>query len=273
MGHRTILAIFFAWAACGGVGVARAEAFGDADGKTAAGGAKLIGKFTLGNGLTVVIRENHSSPVVAVQVWVKAGSTTEPEEHAGMSHILEHMAFKGTKRRGPGQIAREVEGLGGEINAYTSFDQTVYHITISGRYLENALDILADTLGDSVFDADELAREKEVVLEELRMNEDNPGRVNSKALFREAFQVHPYGRPVIGYADTIRKATRKDLVSYFTRYYYPGNMVLVITGDVDPVKARPMVERTFGSMKGHAAPPEKRPAEPPQKGIRVKIKE
>src|SRR3970282_608735 len=122
MGHRTILAVLFAWGACGGAGVARAAAFGDADGKTAAGGAKLIGKFTLGNGLTVVIRENHSSPVVAVQVWVKAGSTTEPEARAGMSHFLEHMAFKGTKRRGPGQIAREVEGLGGEINAYTRFD-------------------------------------------------------------------------------------------------------------------------------------------------------
>ena len=235
--------------------------------------SKVIEKYRLRNGLTVVIREHHSSPVVAVQAWVKAGSTTEPASRAGMSHILEHMAFKGTKRRGPGEIAREVEGLGGEINAYTSFDHTVYHITISGRYLENAMDLLADTLGNSVFDAEELAREKEVVLEELRMNEDNPGRVNSKALFREAFQVHPYGRPVIGYADTIRKATRKDLVSYFTRYYYPGNMVLVITGDVDPVKARPMIERTFGSLKGHAAPPEKRPAEPPQKGIRVKIQE
>jgi zinc protease len=273
MGHRTILAILFAWAACGGVGVARAAAFGDADGKTAAGGAKLIGKFTLGNGLTVVIRENHSSPVVAVQVWVKAGSTTEPEERAGMSHILEHMAFKGTKGRGPGQIAREVEALGGEINAYTSFDQTVYHITISGRYLENALDILADTLGNSVFDADELAREKEVVLEELRMNEDNPGRVNGKAMFREAFRVHPYGRPVIGYDNTIRQTTRDDLVAYFSRYYYPGNMVLVITGDVDPVKARPLIEKAFLPIRTHEAPPGGAPGEPVQKETRVVVQE
>src|SRR4030067_1684024 len=126
----------------------------------------------------------------------------------GIPTLLEPSAVKGTRRRGPGQIAREVEALGGEINAYTSFDQTVYHITISGRYLENALDILADTLGNSVFDKEELEREREVILEELRMNEDDPGRVVWKALFREAYRVHPYGRPVIGYADTITTTTR-----------------------------------------------------------------
>jgi zinc protease len=236
-------------------------------------GAKLITKYTLANGLTVVIRENPSSPVAAVQAWVKAGSTTEPENRAGMSHILEHMAFKGTRKRGPGQIAREVEALGGEINAYTSFDQTVYHITISGRYLENALDILADTLGNSVFDPGELEREREVILEELRMNEDDPSRVVWKALFREAYRVHPYGRPVIGYADTIRSTTREDLVSYFSSYYYPGNMVLVIAGGVDPAAARPMIEKTFGALKGHAAPRIEIPVEPPQEGIRVKVQE
>ena len=233
----------------------------------------MIETFTLENGLIVVLRENHSSPVVAVQVWVKAGSTTEPEEGAGMSHILEHMAFKGTQRRGPGQIAREVEALGGEINAYTSFDHTVYHITISGRFLGNALDILADTLGNSVFDAEELAREKEVVLEELRMNEDNPGRVNGKAMFREAYRVHPYGRPVIGYDNTIRGITRDDLLAYFSRYYHPGNMVLVIAGDVDPAKARPLIESAFLPLRVREAPSVGMPSEPPQKEIRVKIQE
>lgn len=233
----------------------------------------LVEKYALGNGLTVVIRENHSSPVVAVQVWVKAGSTTEPEERAGMSHILEHMAFKGTKKRGPGQIARDVEALGGEINAYTTFDQTVYHITISARFLENALEILADTLGNSVFDAGELSREIEVILEELRMNEDDPGRVVWKALFREAYRVHPYGRPVIGYADTIRKTTRADLVSYFTEHYHPGNMVLVVAGDVTPSTVRPLVEKTFLPLKAHASADVRIPAEPRQEGIRVKVQE
>jgi len=238
-----------------------------------AGEEALVEKYTLGNGLTVVIRPNPSSPVVAVQAWVKAGSTTEPESRAGMSHILEHMAFKGTKRRGPGEIAREVESVGGEINAYTSFDQTVYHITLSGRFLENALDILADTLGNSVFDAGELARELEVILEEVRMNEDNPGRVVSKALFREAYRVHPYGRPVIGYVDTIRKTTRDDLLAYFRANYVPGNMVLVLAGAVDPVSSRPLIEKTFGRLPPGSAPPAPMPDEPPQREIRVVVKE
>ena len=239
----------------------------------AAGEEALVEKYTLGNGLTVVIRPNPSSPVVAVQAWVKAGSTTEPAERAGMSHILEHMAFKGTKRRGPGEIAREVESVGGEINAYTSFDQTVYHITLSGRFLENALDILADTLGNSVFDAAELSRELEVILEEVRMNEDNPGRVVSNALFREAYKVHPYGRPVIGYVDTIRKTTREDLLAYFRKYYVPGNMVLVIAGDVDPYTSRPMIEKTFGRLPPGSAPESPRPPEPAQRETRVVVKE
>ncbi len=236
-------------------------------------GKALIDKYTLANGLTVVVRENHSSPVVAVQVWVKAGSATEPEARAGMSHILEHMAFKGTKKRGPGQIAREVEALGGEINAYTSFDQTVYHITISGRYLGNALDILADTLGNSVFDAGELSREREVILEELRMNEDDPDRTNSNDLFRAAYRAHPYGRPVIGYADTIRKTTRDDLVAYFREYYYPGNMVLVVAGNVDAKAARPLIEKTFLPLPAHAAPRLAAPRETPQEETRVHIRE
>lgn len=265
MTRKTIIAAAFGLASC--LWSVAAGATPAPEGKT------LIDKYALANGLTVVIRENHSSPVVAVQVWVKAGSATEPEERAGMSHILEHMAFKGTKKRGPGEIAREVEALGGEINAYTSYDQTVYHITISGRFLGNALDILADTLGNSVFDAGELSREREVILEELRMNEDDPDRMNSKAMFRAAYRVHPYGRPVIGYADTIRKTTREDLLAYFREHYNPGNMVLVIAGDVDPKAARPLVEKTFLPLKGHASPGLAAPAEPAQAETRVKVGE
>jgi zinc protease len=237
------------------------------------GGEALVEKYVLGNGLTVVIRPNPASPVTAVQAWVKAGSTTEPEARAGMSHILEHMAFKGTKRRGNGDIAREVESLGGDINAYTSFDQTVYHITISGRFLENALDILSDTLENSAFDAGELSRELEVILEEVRMNEDNPGRVVDKALFREAYREHPYGRPVIGYVNTIKKTTRDDLVSYFRSWYVPGNMVLVIAGGVDPKAARPLIEKTFGRLSPRPVPEMKMTAEPRQKKTRVVLKE
>ncbi|MCL2102777.1 MAG: insulinase family protein [Syntrophorhabdaceae bacterium] len=237
------------------------------------GGETLVEKYRLENGLTVVIRPNPATPVVAVQAWVKAGSAIEPVERAGMSHILEHMAFKGTKRRGPIDIAREVESLGGDINAYTSFDQTVYHITISGRFLENALDILSDTLENSVFDADELARELEVVLEEVRMNEDNPERVAGRTLFREAYRKHPYGRPVIGYVDTIKKTTREDLVAYFNKWYVPGNMVLVVTGGVDSKESRQLIEKTFGRLTARPVSEANRPVEPPQEKTRVVFRE
>ena len=256
------------WIAAAALAAAIAGGATPSDGREA-----LVEKYVLGNGLTVVVRPNPASPVVAVQAWIKAGSTTEPDARAGMSHILEHMAFKGTKRRGNGDIAREVESLGGEINAYTSFDQTVYHITISGRFLENALDILSDTLENSVFDAGELSRELEVILEEVRMNEDNPGRVVGKALFREAYREHPYGRPVIGYVNTIGKTTRDDLVSYFRKWYVPGNMVLVIAGGVDPKASRPLVEKTFGKLPARRVQKAKMPAEPKQKKARVVLKE
>ncbi len=149
----------------------------------------------------------------------------------------------------------------------------MYHITISGRFLDNALDILSDTLENSVFDAGELSRELEVILEEVRMNEDNPGRVVGKALFREAYGEHPYGRPVIGYVDTIRKTTRDDLVSYFRNWYVPGNMVLVIAGGVDPKASRPLVEKTFGRLPARPVTEAKMPVEPRQKKTRVVIKE
>ncbi len=229
-------------------------------------------KYVLGNGMTVVLKENHSSPIVAVQVWVKAGSATEPAELAGISHVLEHMAFKGTKKRGVGEIAREVEALGGDINAYTTFDHTVYHITISSRYLAEALDILSDTLANSTFDEKELKKEVEVVLEEYRMNQDDPSRVASKELFSAFFKKHPYGRPVIGYPETLKKITRESLLKYFRSYYVPNNMVLVVAGDISVEKAKPLVEKFMGRLKKKKFVLPERPPEPSRNRVEVTVK-
>src|SRR5213595_1150245 len=122
-------------------------------------GRKARVKFRLDNGLEVVLEENHAAPVVAFQAWVKVGSADEPPELAGIAHVFEHMLFKGTARRGVGQIAQEVEAAGGEINAWTSFDQTVYHLVLASQYFDTGLDILADALFQSSFDPDELQRE------------------------------------------------------------------------------------------------------------------
>ncbi len=133
-------------------------------------------RFTMENGLKVILEENRTGPVVALQIWAKVGSGDEKDEEAGMCHFIEHMIFKGTEKRKVREMAREIESLGGYINAYTSYDQTVYHITIASRYADTALDILADAVQHSTFDTLELEREREVILEEIRMGKDIPSR-------------------------------------------------------------------------------------------------
>ncbi|MFH1139064.1 MAG: pitrilysin family protein [Pseudomonadota bacterium] len=147
--------------------------------------------YTLPNGLRVILLENHRAPVTSMLVWVKVGSVSEKKGEYGLAHLMEHMMFKGTVRRGPGEIAREVESSGGEINAYTSFDQTVYYINMASRFQDKGLEILGDMVFDAVFDPAEFSKEKEVVLEELRRGEDEPGRRISTALFSKVFREHP----------------------------------------------------------------------------------
>src|SRR5881275_141457 len=180
------------------------------DGNDAEAGDSVV-RFQLKNGLTVILKEQHGSPVVAFQAWVNVGSADETPELAGIAHVFEHMLFKGTERRGVGQIAQEVEASGGEINAWTSFDQTVYHLVLASRFFDTGLDILADALQNSSFDPEELDRELKVVLEEVKQGEDNPSRVATQALFGAAFTRHPYRRPVIGYTKTVKSFTRERL--------------------------------------------------------------
>ena len=153
---------------------------------------------TLPNGLEVIVREDQRQEVVELQVWVGVGSRDERRGKEGIAHLFEHMLFKGTEKRGVGQIASEVEAAGGDINAYTSMDHTVYHITIANEYAGVAMEILADAIWHSAFDSDELQREKLVVVEEIHRGNDNPSRVFSRELFKTVYKVHPYGRTVIG---------------------------------------------------------------------------
>ncbi|MGH7890266.1 MAG: M16 family metallopeptidase, partial [Thermodesulfobacteriota bacterium] len=146
-----------------------------------------VAKFQLDNGLTVLLEENHSAPVVAVNVWVKVGSACEEEGEYGLAHVHEHMVFKGTEKRGVGEIARIIEGDGGDINAFTSFDETVYYVVIASRFLDTALDVLSDAMANSAFDPVELKKELEVVLEEIRRGEDSPQRNLSERVFSAAY--------------------------------------------------------------------------------------
>lgn len=227
---------------------------------------------TLDNGLKVIVLDRHASKVVAAQVWVRVGSADETPEDAGLAHVHEHMLFKGTARRKVGEIAADVEAAGGDINAWTSFDQTVYHVTMPSRELDVALDILADAVQHSAFDADELGRELEVVLEELRRGQDTPSRVASELLFSTCYTTHTYGRPVIGYRETVEKFTRDQILAFYRRWYQPRNMCLVVVGDVDPAAVVKKAEALFESELNQGEAPERaRKPEPPQQELRVAI--
>ena len=222
---------------------------------------------TLPNGMEVLVREEPSHKVVELQVWVGVGSRDEPEGKEGIAHLFEHMLFKGTRSRGVGEIASTVESAGGDINAYTSMDHTVYHITIASEYAATAMDILADAIQYSAFDPDELEREKLVVIEEIHRGKDNPARVFSQELFKTAYRVHPYGRTVIGTPESVSSVTRRDMVDFHKAWYVPGNMKLLVVGGV---RASEMFHTAAGLFvePGRTGPGRKESVEPPQKEIR-----
>ena len=228
-----------------------------------------ITKLELENGLIVLLEENHSAPVTAVNVWVKVGSACEREDEAGLAHVHEHMVFKGTSRHGVGEIARIIEAHGGDINAFTSFDQTVYHIVIASRFLDTALDILSDAMENALFDPQELEKELEVVLEEIRRGEDIPSRQLSERLFSAAYTHHPYRRPIIGYRETVKGFTREKVMDFYKRWYAPNNVVLVVVGDFDTPRIIPRIKETFGVLKSKPLPKCVDEKEPPQDKTRA----
>lgn len=229
-------------------------------------------RAVLENGLTVLLQENHTARVAALQLWVKVGSADETEEEAGLAHLHEHMLFKGTERRGPGEIARSVEQCGGDVNAWTSFDQTVYHLVLASDFFDEGLDILADAVTASVFDPGELSREIEVVCEEIRRAEDMPSRRISRNLFGLAYDSHPYKRPVIGYERTVRSFTRERILDFYGRHYTAPNMCFVAVGDFDEKVALEAVRRRFADVR--QTPPGRRAArgvEPLQHASRATV--
>jgi zinc protease len=201
------------------------------------------------NGLKVILEENKTAPVVALQIWVKIGSADERDEEAGMCHFIEHMLFKGTERRKVREAAKEIESLGGTINAYTSYDQTVYHITIASRYAEAGLDVLSDAIQHSTFDPLELEREREVILEEIRRGEDDPSKRLFKQTMATLYRQHPYRRPIIGYEKTLRSLQRDEMVSFFKRWYAPNHMVFIAVGDFDSLEMEKKVRELFKNFK------------------------
>ncbi|MEN8180912.1 MAG: pitrilysin family protein [Myxococcota bacterium] len=221
----------------------------------------------LANGLELLVQESHASPVAEVEVWARVGSADERAEEAGLAHFHEHMLFKGTSRRGVGEVAGEVEGVGGHINAYTSFDTTVYHATVPSESTGVALDVLADAVRDPLFDPEEIEREVEVVLEEIRRSEDSPHSVLGNAVFAEVYRRHPYRAPILGTMESVAGFDRDRVRAFFERWYQPGQLFVVIAGDVETAEVVEAVRAAFPDAPGRG-PERSRPAEPESRDFR-----
>jgi zinc protease len=230
--------------------------------------------FTYDNGMTLIVEEDHSAPVASVQAWCATGSIHEgPKLGAGMSHILEHMLFKGTETRPPGAIANEVQDLGGYINAYTSLDRTVYWIDLPSGGALQAVEILADVMQNATLPEEEYAKEQEVIRREFAMGFDDPNRQSSHLMLSTVFSESPLRHPVIGYLDVYNQLSRDDVMSYYKTRYVPNNITFVVTGDVDAEKVREDLARHFASASRRALEPITVVSEPPQLGRREIHKE
>ncbi|MFH1897503.1 MAG: pitrilysin family protein [Candidatus Desantisbacteria bacterium] len=226
-------------------------------------------RFVLDNGLVVVLKEVHTAPLVALQLWVKTGSIHEGEYMgSGISHLVEHMLFKGTSIRKVGDIGREVSNAGGDMGGYTSMDRTVYHMVMPADKVGIGLDILADAAMNSTFDETEIKKEKDVILREMDMCEDDPNKYLSRKIWQEAFSHHPYQYPIIGYKELFSQICRDDLLKYHQRFYVPNNMILSIVGDFKSDRMLSSIKQYFKDAKRTSMSPVYIPQELTQIGVR-----
>lgn len=226
------------------------------------------------NGLVVVVLEDRSAPVVSAQAWCRAGSVDEGRWlGAGLSHVLEHMLFKGTTTRGSGRIDQEIQDAGGYMNAYTSFDRTVYWINVPSTGTRVAIDILCDIVQHATLPEDELVKELDVIRREMDMCHDDPGRRASRRLFETAYTRSPYRYPIIGLPDIFNTITRADVEEYYREKYAPNNLFLVVVGDVSATEVVEQVEEAFANSKARSLPANPLAPEPRQTAPRELVEE
>src|ERR1041385_1514252 len=230
--------------------------------------------LTLENGLQVIIREDNSAPVVSAQAWCRAGSIHEDKWlGAGLSHVLEHMLFKGTSNRPPGKIDQEVQDAGGYMNAYTSFDRTVYHIDVPNTGAKIAVDILCDIMMNATLPADDLGKEMDVIRREMDMNQDDPRQKSARRLFEVAYTRSPYRFTVIGYPDIFNDLKREDIFNYYREKYAPNNLFFVTVGDIDAQEVEEQIRAAFAGTKARPLPALQLADEPKQVAPRQVIEE
>ncbi len=224
-----------------------------------------VQRFVLDNGMTVLVSEMPSSPMAAINLWVKTGAANEGRfMGSGITHFVEHMLFKGTARRSAGVIPQEARAMGGYINASTGYDNTDYVLSVPQENFPKALDLIADMVINPLFDQAELDREREVIVKEMNMVNDNPDRKTSDLVYQTAYHVHPYQYRIIGREDIFRSLKRNDLVEYHQTLYVPNNMILSIAGNLKPDDVMPLIKDKFKDFKARSFPLRNVPQEPAQ---------
>jgi zinc protease len=209
---------------------------------------------TLENGLKLIVKEDHTIPVVSIQAWAKCGAVNETPNIYGISHGLEHMVFKGTPTRSAGEITRAIESNGGAINAATQLETTHYYIDIPSYGADAALDVLGDTILNPTFPQEELERERLVILEEIHRRDDSPDATLWDEFISRVFQNTPYEIKVIGNEKTVSAMSRQDLLTYFHAHYAPSNKTVVVVGDFDKRKMVTHLTKIFSGEKRRVAP-------------------
>ena len=234
-----------------------------------AGLKENVFETVLPNGLKVILLENHKAPLVTFQVWYRVGSRNEAWGKTGLSHMLEHMMFKGTERVGPEEFSRTIQENGGNDNAFTSYDYTAYFENLNVDRVQVAIDLEADRMQNLLLREQDFRTERMVVMEERRLRtEDNPQAVLIEQVMATAFQIQPYRWPIIGWMEDIARFTLEDLKTYYKTYYNPVNTFLVVVGDFKKEELLPKIEKAFGSYPKGVAPAQDRDKDAPQIGER-----
>ena len=229
-----------------------------------------ISDFILGNGLELVVIPDHRAPVVTHMIWYKVGAADETPGKSGLAHFLEHLMFKGTAKNPAGKFSQVVARIGGQENAFTSQDYTGYFQRVPSEQLRTVMEFEADRMTGLQLTDDVVLPERNVILEEQNQRVGNNPRARlSEQIDAALYLNHPYGKPVIGWRHEMEQLSRDDAIGFYRRFYAPNNAIVVIAGDVDPLKVRTMVEETYGKIPRHGTvAPRVRPEEPPPVAVR-----
>ncbi|MBI4517623.1 MAG: insulinase family protein [Deltaproteobacteria bacterium] len=231
--------------------------------------AGRVREQVLPNGLKLLLLEEHKAPVAVFQVWYRVGLRNETLGRTGLSHLLEHMMFKGTEKVGPEEYSKIIQRNGGNTNAFTTQDYTTYFATMASDRIGVVNELEADRMAHLQFQEDLFAPERQVVMEERRLRtDDSPVAALFEAISAAAYTAHPYGWPVIGWMEDIRQSRLADLKEYFQQYYTPNNAVVIVAGDFDTAQLAAAIEKAFGAIAAGSPPPPVRAVEPPQQGER-----